>query len=303
MFAQSEATVQYDDPNYAEFMAQIGLGLETDFTYRTEVPLSIDFHYDLENLPIELDLSFMASVFSERKRSFYPDNLSDNEYQPFNSFEMGGVYNFFDKTEEKSIRVLLRRFRRTKFNGTQTTEYYTMSNGLVRKRFGVRTGIYRYAQSITDYDSVDRSIEFADGTSFPDAENAWSGGLTEDEKFYFTAERHLAAYFGLCYHRSYAIQIDAGQFGEKRAMANVFIYADMFLDVASDIQKISYNGELYDLTEATSGVDLKNIGFRLGAKKVDPVIFYSFEAGLKPQYFEPQFYLQFLIGYSFNKNL
>ena len=303
LFAQTDKDVLKDDPNYAQFMGQIGFGIESDFTYRSEFPISIDFHYDFEKSPIEVDASFLVGVLGDRKNSFYPDNLSDNEFQNFNSFEMGGVYNFFDKTEAKSIRVVVGRSTRTTASGTYKTEYYVRKKGMVRKRFGVRTGFYRYAQSITDYDAVGQSINFSDGTTFPDADHTWNGKPSDNDHYFFTAERHLSAYVGMCYHRSYGLTLDAGQYGKKYSRANVFIYADMFVDLASDIQKLSYQGKLYDLTEATAGVDLNTIGFRLGAKKVDPIIFYSFEVGLKPQYLKSQFYGQFLIGCSLNRNL
>ncbi len=302
VFAQSDQNLLTNDPDFAQFTAQIGIGLETNFSHRTEVPISIGFHYDFENAPIELDASFLLSVFGDRKSSFYPDNLSDNPFQNFNSFDAGATYNFIDNTTVKYIKVIVGRKSKSKSWGEEVTVYTTERKGLVRQRFGVRAGLYRYAQSITDYDAIDRSIKFPDGTTFPHADNAWSGQLTDNEKFFFTAERHLAAYLGLSYHRSHSIAIDAGQSGERRSAFSTFIYADLFLDLASDIQKLGYQGKLYDLTTATSGVDLNTLGCRLGVKRVGGLLFYGFEAGLKPQYLKTQFYGQFMVGYSFNRN-
>ena len=302
VFGQSRFDVLADDPNFATFMGQIGIGLETDFSLRTEVPVTLQFHYDFNTKPVEVDASFMVSFLGDRKGSFYPDNLTDNEYQNYNSFEAGGVYNFFDKTELKSIRVVVGRSTKTKVNYTLKTEYYVRRDGHVRKRFGVRAGLYRYAQSITDYDAYQQSLNFADGTKLPDADNPWTEKPSDNDHFYFTAERHLATYLGLCYHRSYGMVLDNGPKGKRYARANVSIFADAFIDVASDVQKIGYQGQLYDLKEATSGVDLNNMGFRVGAKRADAIMFYSLEVGMRPQYLKTQFYAQLLIGYSFNRH-
>jgi hypothetical protein len=180
--------------------------------------------------------------------------------------------------------------------------YSVFSEGLVRKRLGIRGGVMRYAQSITDYDSDGQSIVFPDGTTFPDAENPWNEKPSTDDNYYFTGERHLSGYIGLQFHRSSGLVLDFEQYGTKDSKVNFFLYADMLINLASDIEKLSFEGQLYDLNNATSGVSLNNIGFRVGAKRVRRNLFYSVEFGMRPQYFKADIYTQLLVGYSFNGN-
>lgn len=302
LFGQSQDDGTLDDPNFAKFMGQIGLGVETDFSHRTEVPITIGLHYDFTKLPFEIEAAFNVSVFGDRKNDLYAYNQSDNEYQNFNSFDAGVVYNFFDKTEEKSVRVVVHRSSKEGPTVTTKTERSVHVAGMVRDRFGIRAGIYRYAQSITDYDAIDQSIVFADGTTFPDAENPWQGAISDGDRFFYTAERHLSTYLGFVFHRSFGRAINHTTYGKRRNMSNRFIYADVLIDLASDIQKLSYQGQLYDLHEATSGVDLSPIGFRIGMKNTDGIIFYKLEFGMRPQYFQKDIYALLSVGYSFNKN-
>jgi len=292
-----------DDPNYAQFMLQLGFGLETDFQFRSEVPLSAELRYDMEKIPFEFEVSIMRSAFSERGRSFYPDNLSDNEFQAYSNFEIGGVYNFFDRSTTEPMRVTVeKKWRRRSTGKDELTEYYVMVDGTVRRRWGVRWGVFRYAQSITDYDADGQSIVFPDGTTFPDADNPWEEKPSTDDRYYFTAERHLVGYLGMVFHCSKGLVLDIEDHGLRDSEVNVFLYADALFSVASDIQKLSFGGNLYDLNDATSGVDLNNLGFRVGAKRVESKIFYSLEFGLRPQYFDSKIYTQVLLGYSFNRN-
>jgi hypothetical protein len=113
----------------------------------------------------------------------------------------------------------------------------------------------------------------------------------------------LVGYLGMVFHSSKGLVLDVENHGRRDTEVNLFFYADMLLSVASDIQKLSFGGNLYDLNDATSGVDLNDMGFRVGAKRVDSSIFYSVEFGMRPQYFDTKIYTQFLFGYSFNKNL
>jgi hypothetical protein len=126
----------------------------------------------LESIPVELDASCAMSLFSKRKNNFYGRSLSDNEFQPYSNFEMGGVYNFSDRSQRELIEVKYDSKTRFGFSSDVRTDYYVSVKGDVRRRWGIRSGLFRYAQSITDYDADGKSIEFADGTTFLDAENA-----------------------------------------------------------------------------------------------------------------------------------
>jgi len=77
-----------DDPNFAQFMGQLAVGFETDFSFRSEVPVGLYFHYDFSAIPVELDASGIFSILSERQRGFYRDNLSDNEFQRYSTFQV-----------------------------------------------------------------------------------------------------------------------------------------------------------------------------------------------------------------------
>lgn len=292
-----------DDPNYARFMAQIGIGLETDFHFRTEVPLSAEVRYETKEIPFEFEVSILGSFIGDRRGTFYPNNLSENEFQPYSNFEFGGVFNFSDHSNVEPLLVTIDKKRRRRSSGREElTEYYVVMDGTVRRRWGARWGMFRYAQSITDYDAVGQTIEFPDGTTFPDADNPWEEKPSTDDNYYFTAERHLVGYLGMAFHSSKGLALDVQNHGRRDTEVNLFFYADLLLSVASDIQKLSFGGNLYDLNDATSGVDLNNMGFRVGAKRVDTAIFYSVELGMRPQYFDTKIYTQFLIGYSINRD-
>jgi hypothetical protein len=163
--------------------------------------------------------------------------------------------------------------------------------------------VYRFAQSLIAFDAVNQSIGFSNGTAFPDPETPWDRQPSTDDKFFFTAERHLAAYIGLVFHSSTGLTINTGGYGKRDNIINLFIYADLLMNLDSDIQKLGYQEQLYDLNEAESGVDFNDRGFRIGAKLVDAWYFVAIELGQRPHYFQSQYYTQFSLGYSFNRNL
>ncbi|MCH2215112.1 MAG: hypothetical protein MK086_08085 [Flavobacteriales bacterium] len=304
IYSQPLFVKEEDDPDFAQFMLQVGFGLETDFNFRTEVPIYLRGYYDFENKPFALELNLIGSVFSERKNFLFRDNLSDNEYQSYSNVEAGFIYNFSTKTSAEQVGVVYDR--KSKYSHILdswfSTEYRVYPTAQVKRRWGLRLGGFRYAQSITDYDAVGKSIEFSDGTTFPDAENAWEEKPTTDDNFFFTAERHFAAYFGIIFQKSFGTILDVKGYGIRNGKSNFFIYLDGFLNIASDVQKLSFQGQLWDLNDATGGVNLNNSGFRLGMKKVGSKVFISAEVGIRPQYLDAKFYSQFLMGYSFNKN-
>ena len=295
-----------DQPDFARFMGQIAIGGETDFSFRSEVPVGIYLHYDLKKIPLEFDAGGIISLLSERQRTIYPENLSDNEFQRYSTVQGGITFNFIDHYVKKFVKVTYKvKAFYTGSIGNETlssNSYSVWREGLVRKRLGIRGGVMRYAQSITDYDSDGQSIVFPDGTTFPDADNPWDEKPTTGDNYYFTAERHLSGYIGLQFHRSTGLELDFKGYGVKDAKINFFLYADMLFNLASDIEKLSFEGQLYDLNDATSGVSLNNLGFRAGVKRLRRNVFYSIEFGMRPQYFEADIYTQILVGYSFNGN-
>ncbi|MFT6354931.1 MAG: hypothetical protein ACJAXD_001923 [Cryomorphaceae bacterium] len=108
-----------DDPNYAQFMAHLSVGLETDFQFRTEVPLRAGVRYELEEKPWAFETSIIVSLFGDRKNSFYPDNLSQNEFQAYSNFEIGGAYNFSDRSSVEPIAVTIEKKWRRRASGNE----------------------------------------------------------------------------------------------------------------------------------------------------------------------------------------
>lgn len=310
-FIAQEDSVIFNDPNYSNTMIQVYFGFDTDFKLerksvdypeRANITYNIQGSHYFSNIPLELSVLYSGDLLNNLKDSYYL-NYSENELYKFNILDIGVTYNFIDNMVDELVEVNIGS--KTNFSNNTRTVLVGFYDGTTRKRMGVHIGMFRYTQSITLGYADGEQVVFIDGTKLPTDESL-DIGVTESYPLFYTTERHLSTYVGLAYHRNNAMKVKLADGRKRYNMKNLIIYGDVLIDVFSDIQKLGYNGELYDFTTATSGVNQTKIGFRLGVKRdFSPKhgAIWAAEVGKRPQYFGDHCYFQFGIGYAFKTKI
>jgi hypothetical protein len=153
----------------------------------------------------------------------------------FMHLELGGVYELWSKTKQKTRRVVLSSYSTGRYTHTE----YIRVPATVLRSTGVRGGLYSYHTSITARqngtvagDLGGAGVISSDGTRFGGAANLNNGNTPEDPNFNTesaTNMRVLGVYGGISLISKTRIIIDAEGYGE-RGMGKVFsFYADAII--------------------------------------------------------------------------
>jgi hypothetical protein len=295
--SQVQYEKNYDSATDHNAMAQVSILGETDGNFRSLLYLKLRGFYDLSGQNLELSGSHTFGIVDERNpeknTNFF--QLNSNEFQKSNITQCGLTYNFVDETETKDIEVKLARGR--------NTEYVTYIPGQMRDRWGARVGIYRYAQSLALIDAPFERLEFEEGLVLP----IDSLPLARDPFGYSFGQRHAAMYLGAAFHRSSALFVSTEKYGNKGARKDLIIYFDAIINLASDIESVAYEGQVYE-TRNISNLAKSSVGFRMGANwwvgsKGGYGMVNDFEIGMRPSYFGSNFYVQLSIGFGATKKI
>jgi hypothetical protein len=297
--SQVEVEVLYDDAKSYNIMGQVSVMAETDFDFRTLAYLKTRLYYDFIEPSIEISFIHGFAITDEREKGEPFSPITGNEHQTANVTDIGITYNFIDNTNREPIKIKLGSNRR----GNRRIDTYTHFDGEKRHRVGARIGMYRYANALSLYDLDGDSIKFREGLTLPDPiANFVNSG---EPNGYMLGQRHASIFIGGSYHRNSGLFINARGFGKRGTKKDLKIYGDILIDLASDIENVSYQGRVYETRDALSDLDQKSMGWRLGAYwSASSIkghgIQTDVEVGQRPSYFGSSIYFQFGVGYSFS---